>query len=567
MLKKIFYSLLVLLVTSFVANSQTTEDETMPWEQPTKGKEKPKKEKQAAKPSKVKNEEVAPEIGAETPETEDPEADKPAGYSPGSGFEVGLRGGLFQILGEIKRGSPDTVGAFSNYGFAGSLRFALDNIFSLRAEFLYGKAAGNSDGLNPSLRGFTSTWMSGTMWGLINLNSLASADKEKKLAINLMVGGGANSSTVARYGTIISRPTEAETTTKKFDFSNNPFHVGVGLNLAYRVSPNLSIGLEHQTMMAMGERRDLMDGWDNGLENLSIAQIDYSDYIGFTNLSLNYIIGNKTGDSPAFWNSPLKNVIREIEGIKTNIGTGGKIPIQDTDKDGVLDEFDMELNTPPNALVDTRGRTLDSDKDGVPDYLDKQPFYAPLEGEQVDADGVIVNGDNTTGGGTGSTGGGMTPRPGGSGVTEARVKEIVEQAFQQREATGGGSYGGGAVVEWFLPMIHFEMSSSNIRNSDVGNLSSIARMMKSNRGMKLLVIGYTDKTGGEDINQKLSFQRANAAIDYFVNKQGIPRDRFVLNYKGKDDNIVEANSSFMNRRVEFQVAKPGDTDMPAPAGN
>jgi outer membrane protein OmpA-like peptidoglycan-associated protein len=209
---------------------------------------------------------------------------------------------------------------------------------------------------------------------------------------------------------------------------------------------------------------------------------------------------------------------------------------------------------------------LDSDKDGVADYLDKQPFYAPLEGEQVDADGVIVNGNNTSGG-AGSTGGGMNPRPGGSGVTEARVKEIVEQAFQQREASGGGSYGGGAVVEWFLPMIHFEMSSSNIRNSDIGNLSSIARMMKSNRSMKLLVIGYTDKTGGEDINQKLSFQRANAAIDYFVNKQGISRDRFVLNYKGKDDNIVEANSSFMNRRVEFQVAKPGDTDMSAPAGN
>jgi outer membrane protein OmpA-like peptidoglycan-associated protein len=566
MLKKIFYSLLVLLVTSFVANSQTNDDEIMPWDQQANGKDKPKKEKKAPKPPKEKNEEVAPPMEGEMPETENPAADKPTGYSPGSGFEVGLRGGLFQILGEVKRGAPDSVGGFSNYGFAGSLRFALDNIFSLRAEFLYGKTAGNSDGLNPSLRGFTSTWMSGSMWGLINLNSLASADKEKKLAINLMVGGGANSSTVKKYGTDLDRPTESKTTTTKFDFSKNPFHAGVGLNLAYRVSPNLSIGLEHQTMMAMGERRDLMDGWDNGLENPTSSQTDYNDYIGFTNLSLNYIIGNKTGDSPAFWNSPLKNVIREIEGIKTNIGTGGKIPIQDTDNDGVLDEFDLELNTPPNALVDTRGRTLDSDKDGVPDYLDKQPFYAPLEGEQVDADGVIVNGNNTSGG-AGSTGGGMTPRPGGSGVTEARVKEIVEQAFQQREASGGGSYGGGAVVEWFLPMIHFEMSSSNIRNSDIGNLSSIARMMKSNRGMKLLVIGYTDKTGGEDINQKLSFQRANAAIDYFVNKQGIARDRFVLNYKGKDDNIVEANSSFMNRRVEFQVAKPGDTDMPAPTGN
>jgi outer membrane protein OmpA-like peptidoglycan-associated protein len=554
MLKKIIYSLLLFVVTSFIANGQTAEDESMPWDQPLKGKDKPKKEKKSAKPPK-ETAEVAPPI-----EAENPEAEKPSGYASGSGFEVGIRGGLFQILGEIKRGNPDSAGGFSNYGFAGSLRFALDNIFSLRSEFLYAKAVGNSDLLSPSLRGFSSTWMSGTVWGLINVNSLASPDKEKKLAMNLMLGAGANSTTVVKYGTISTRPTESETFTTKYDFSNNPFHVGAGINIAYRVTPNLSVGLEHQTMMAMGERRDLIDGWDNGLENATAAQRDYNDYVGFTNLSLNYIIGNKSGDSPAFWNNPLKNVIREIEGIKSNIGTGGKIPIQDTDKDGVLDEFDLELNTPPNALVDTRGRTLDSDKDGVADYLDKQPFYAPLEGEQVDADGVIVNG-NTSGGSGGSN------RQGGSGVTEARVKEIVEQAFQQREAAGGGSYGGGAVVEWFLPMIHFEMSSSNIRNTDIGNLSSIARMMKSNKGMKLVVIGYTDKTGGEDINQKLSFQRASAAIDYFVNKQGISRDRFVLNYKGKEDNIVEANSSFMNRRVEFQVAKPGDIDMPAPGGN
>lgn len=560
MLKKIVYSLLLFVVTSVIANGQTTDDETMPWDQPVNGKDKPKKEKKAAKPPKESNE-VAPPMESVA---EEPAAEAESGYSSGSGFEVGIRGGLFQILGEIKRGNPDSAGGFSNYGFAGSLRFALDNIFSLRGEFLYAKAVGNSDHLIPSLRGFSSTWMSGTVWGLINVNSLASPDKEKKLAMNLMVGAGANSSTVVKYGTISTRPTESEKSTIKYDFSHNPFHVGAGINIAYRVTPNLSIGLEHQTIMAMGERRDLIDGWDNGLENPTAAQRDYNDYVGFTNLSLNYIIGNKSGDSPAFWNNPLKNVIREIEGIKSNIGTGGKIPIQDSDKDGVLDEFDLELNTPPNALVDTRGRTLDSDKDGVADYLDKQPFYAPLEGEQVDADGVIVNGNNS--GGSSATGG-SNMRLGSSGVTEARVKEIVEQAFQQREASGGGSFGGGAVVEWFLPMIHFEMSSSNIRNMDIGNLSSIARMMKSNVGMKLLVIGYTDKIGGEDINQKLSYQRASAAIDYFVNKQGIARERFVLNYKGKNDNIVEANSSFMNRRVEFQVAKPGDVDMPPPGGN
>jgi outer membrane protein OmpA-like peptidoglycan-associated protein len=554
MLKKLVFSLLFVTAAGFIAIGQTADEETMPWDQPVKGKEKQAK---SAKPPKT-SDVVAPDS-----ETGAAGGEKSSGYNAGSGFEVGIRGGLFQILGEIKRGNPDSAGGFSHYGVAGSLRVALDNIFSLRGDFLFGKTSGNSDNLKPSLRGFSSTWISGTAWGLINVNSFSAPEKEKKLAMNLMIGAGVNSSTVVKYGSVITRPTESEKVETKFDFTHNPFHVGAGLNVAYRVTPNLSLALEHQTIMAMGTRRDLLDGWDNGLENPTAAQRDYNDYVGFTNVSVNYIIGNKSGDSPAFWNNPLKNVIREIEGIKSNIGSGGKIPIQDSDKDGVLDEFDLELNTPPNALVDTRGRTLDSDKDGVPDYLDKQPFYAPLEGEQVDADGVIISANNSGG----NSGGASNPRSGSGGVTEARVREIVEQAFQQREASNGGSYGGGAVVEWFLPMIHFEMASSNIRNTDIGNLSSIARMMKSNAGMKLLVIGFTDKTGGEDLNLKLSYQRANAAIDYFVNKQGIDRQRFILNYKGKNDNIVEANSSFMNRRVEFQVAKPGDIDMPPPSGN
>lgn len=238
--------------------------------------------------------------------------EKPIHSKISPGLEIGLRGGLFQILGEIQRGSPNTVGGFSNYGFTGSLRFALDNIFSLRAEFLSAKAAGNSDGLNPSLRGFTSSWMSGSMWGLINLHSLASADKEKKLGINLMVGAGANSSTVKKYGTFVSRPTESETSTRKFDISNNPFHAGLGLNLSYRVSSNLSIGLEHQTMMAIGERRDLMDGWDNGLENPTSSQPDYNDFIGFTNLSLNYRFGKKIDYSKTNLIELLNSVINEM---------------------------------------------------------------------------------------------------------------------------------------------------------------------------------------------------------------------------------------------------------------
>jgi len=542
MVRKFIFTMLVFSLFGGYLFCQTPEEEELPWE-PAKGKNKSKTE---SAPASSGTEEVAA-----------------SGYQAGSGFEVALRGGLFQILGEIPRGHPRVNGAFTNYGFGASVRIPLDNIFSLRPEFLYGSAAGNYDKAYPSLRGFTNIWISGTMWGMINLNALASPDKERKIALNLMLGAGVNSSTITKYGADKLRLTEPDSNSFKFDFSDNPFHIGAGLNLAFRLTSNLSIGLEHQAIMGLGQRRDLLDGWDNALEDPTKTQVDFNDYVGFTNLSINFIIGNKAGDSPAFWNNPLKNVIREIEGLKAGAGAGGKIAIEDKDNDGVLDELDLELNTPPNALVDTRGRTLDSDKDGVPDYLDKQPFYTPLEGEQVDRDGVISGSLTGTGSNAGAGGG---SRPGVGGVSEARVREIVEQAFQQREASGAGNYGGGAVVEWFLPMIHFDNASSTIRQTDVGNLSSIARMLKSNRNMRLLVIGFTDRTGGEDTNRRLSYQRASSAIDYFVSKQGISRDRFVLQYKGQNDNIVESPSSFMNRRVEFQVAKAGDTEMPVPGG-
>ena len=41
----------------------------------------------------------------------------------------------------------------------------------------------------------------------------------------------------------------------------------------------------------------------------------------------------------------------------------------DSDDDGVVDKFDLEQNTPTGITVDDSGRSLDIDKDGVPDIL------------------------------------------------------------------------------------------------------------------------------------------------------------------------------------------------------
>jgi hypothetical protein len=61
-------------------------------------------------------------------------------------------------------------------------------------------------------------------------------------------------------------------------------------------------------------------------------------------------------------------------------------------------------NSPQGAPVDTRGITLDSDKDGIPDYKDDEPFSPP--GYEVDSKGVAV----------------ITDKP----VTESRLAEALK---------------------------------------------------------------------------------------------------------------------------------------------
>lgn len=66
---------------------------------------------------------------------------------------------------------------------------------------------------------------------------------------------------------------------------------------------------------------------------------------------------------------------------------------RDSDKDGVLDKFDMCPNTPKNVVVDALGCPIDSDGDGIPDYLDKCPFTSEKAYGLVDSTGCPIDTD------------------------------------------------------------------------------------------------------------------------------------------------------------------------------
>jgi NitT/TauT family transport system substrate-binding protein len=75
-------------------------------------------------------------------------------------------------------------------------------------------------------------------------------------------------------------------------------------------------------------------------------------------------------------------------------------------------------------------------------------------------------------------------------------------------------------------------------------------------GSRIRVIGNTDNTGDPSYNRVLSFQRAQAAIDYMVSQYGFNRNRFIAIGNGPDKPVADNDSEegrAKNRRTDFQL--------------
>lgn len=442
---------------------------------------------------------------------------------PSNGLEAGVHGGYLFVAGDV---SPKF-----GYGAGLHVRKALDYVFSIRLDLLYGKAKGENDFSN-----FSNTWYSATGFGVLSFNNFKFEKGQRRFNYYFMLGGGGNN-----FRTMYTNK-DVRMATRPFKISA---HAGIGAGIAMRISKRINIGIEHQAMVVFGRRADLVDG----IEGEGGVKSPFRDIVNYSNIRININLGKRSGDSsPLYWKNPLDVVLNEIQnGGEDGEGALPEFEIEDTDGDGVIDAIDQEPDTPIDVPVDTKGRTLDSDRDGVPDYKDKEPYYPPRAGERVDSEGVVVNP--------------MSGGPGG-GVTEERVQEMIDEALKDFRLTESGS----TFTDWFLPMIHFGTDSKTIKYSDYGTLASIARMMKSNPQLRLVVTGYTDQTAPENYNNELSYARALSVVDHLVDNHGIGRGRLVLQWKGEGEAIVPSASNFMNRRVEFRVATPSDFEMDAPAG-
>lgn len=85
-------------------------------------------------------------------------------------------------------------------------------------------------------------------------------------------------------------------------------------------------------------------------------------------------------------------------------------------------------------------------------------------------------------------------------------------------------------------------------------LAEVAKLLETDKGLKVNVVGHTDNIGGTDYNMKLSLERANAVVQALVGKHGISAMRLKAYGVGPLTPVASNDTEegrAKNRRVEL----------------
>jgi len=190
----------------------------------------------------------------------------------------------------------------------------------------------------------------------------------------------------------------------------------------------------------------------------------------------------------------LDSKIKEIETM-----------LNDTDRDGVADYLDQEPNTTAGLTVDTHGRAVDQNNNGVPDELEKYM-------------------DKTY-------------------ATKSEVKPVAVGQESVAELMNG---------EYINA--YFDLNSTTPTKDSYAEINYIVKYLKANPSAKVELNGYADETGDVEYNKALSAKRGDSVKNILI-KSGITADRITVVGNGIDNSVDKKSKDArrMVRRVSFKV--------------
>ena len=383
--------------------------------------------------------------------------------------------------------APITPGYYSptlNLGHADlGVRYMFNEKFGAKLDYGFGSFQNAKD--TPS---FSTKYYRLNLQGVANLGRMMNFESfSNSFGLLLHMGGG------------IGNVNPEENTFN--DFTDKVYNVIFGLTPQVKVTNKIAIVGDFTTVLN-GRQSVAFDG-------ASVKNPSYgANGTWFTGtLGVQFYLGSS--DIHADWYVSSNNYATKEE-LASQIN-GIKDMLKDSDGDGVPDYLDKEPNTPAGARVNSTGMTMDSDGDGTPDHLDKCPFLA----------------------GPSSTGG--CPA---AGETSAQMEV---DSFRK------------AINEGYVN-VYYAFDSSNPLAYSVPATNYVANFMKRNPGVKVEVKGYADELGAENYNIQLSEKRAKAVYDVLV-ASGVDASRLTYKGYGEDTSVDKssADARQLARRASFDV--------------
>lgn len=189
--------------------------------------------------------------------------------------------------------------------------------------------------------------------------------------------------------------------------------------------------------------------------------------------------------------------------------------------------------------------------------------------------GAISGGNRGARAGTGAAIGGVL----GAGAGYLWSQRMQQQKAAMEQATKGTGVAVTQTPDNQLKLeipsdISFDTGRSDIQPNFAPILDRFATSLRDHAATTVAIVGHTDSTGNDAINNPLSVNRAASTRDYLASR-GVAANRISINGMGSRqpiaDNTSEAGRA-KNRRVEIFVAEAapvppaGSAPAPAPAG-
>jgi OOP family OmpA-OmpF porin len=114
------------------------------------------------------------------------------------------------------------------------------------------------------------------------------------------------------------------------------------------------------------------------------------------------------------------------------------------------------------------------------------------------------------------------------------------------------------IIDKMTLRVNFDVDQAIIRSSDKAVLDRMVDFVKKYPDAKIELDGYTDNSGTEAHNRRLSERRAEAVKKYLIKEAGINQSQISTVGRGESNPVADnktAEGRFENRRVEILILR------------